>query len=64
MADTPKNYSHNIYVSEIIFYLSSHLTPYSLETLAKLCLLFKKIITVEKIHIVKNLDENVATAEI
>jgi hypothetical protein len=34
-----KNY--NIYVSEIIFYLSSHLTPNGLETLAKLRLIFK-----------------------
>jgi hypothetical protein len=36
-----KNYFHNIYVSEIISYLSSHLTHYGFDTLAKLCLLLK-----------------------
>jgi hypothetical protein len=28
-------YCHAIYVSKIIFYLSSHLTPYGLEALTK-----------------------------
>jgi hypothetical protein len=46
-------------VSEIVFfYFSSHVTPHCLETLAKLCLLFKTNIKIDKIHIVKNLDGN------
>jgi hypothetical protein len=59
-----KNYFHNIYVSKIIFHFSSHLTPNGLETLAKPCLLFKINIKIEKIHIVKKIDENVVMAEI
>jgi hypothetical protein len=50
--------------SKIIFYFISHLTPNGLETLAKPCLLFKINIKIEKIHIIKNLDENVVMAEI
>jgi hypothetical protein len=49
---------------KLFFYFSSHLTPNGLETLAKPCLLFEINIKIEKIHIVKNLDENVVMAEI
>jgi hypothetical protein len=59
-----KNCFHNIYVSKIIFYFSSQLTPNGLKTFAKPCLLFKINIKIEKNHIVKNVDENVVMAEI
>jgi hypothetical protein len=52
-----------IYVPKLFFYFSSHLTPYGIEALPKLCLILKQL-KIENIHIVKILDENVVMADI
>jgi hypothetical protein len=52
------------YKNEHSGFFNSHLTTYGLALLAKPCSLFKINIKIEKIHIVKNLDENVVMAEI